>query len=301
MISYHGNGQNELHMVFNFPLMYTRHLTPKWIRSNQKERLKALYAVSPTCWPCNTLGNHDSPRVYNRFGDGQHDAELARLHLALMLTLKGTPFLYNGEEIGMVDLRLTDIDQFRDLVGVWQYNAMIAELGLPKEIALAKAAENSRDKNRTPNQWRNAPNAGFCPETVQPWLPVNPNYAQGVNVADQEMDPDSLLNFYNRMLRVRKATLALQYGDYHPLHETASDYLAFLRTTEAQTCLVILNYSDQRLKLDFQKTARKARIIYSNYKDEGLTMDLKSVSLNPFEIFIAQVTMESIHASSVEK
>src|SRR5439155_16033142 len=97
-VAYHGTGDDELHLVFNFPLMRAGTLTPAHVRANQAERLSKL---PHGAWPCNTLGNHDSPRVWSRYGDGVHDAELARLHLALLLALKGTPFLYNGEEIGI--------------------------------------------------------------------------------------------------------------------------------------------------------------------------------------------------------
>ena len=103
-IDYMGNGDDELHLVFNFPLMRMERITPGHIRRNQKERLTRLDALPLKGWPCNTLGNHDTSRIHTCFGDKQHDAELARLHAALVLTLKGTPFLYNGEEIGMTDL-----------------------------------------------------------------------------------------------------------------------------------------------------------------------------------------------------
>jgi alpha-glucosidase len=128
--SYHGNGEDELSLVFNFPLLRSTRLSPAVIRKNQKVRLADLAQVSPQAWPCNTLGNHDSPRLFNHFGDGQHDAELARLHLALMLTLRGTPFLYNGEEIGMTDFMLTDLLQFRDRMGIWYYQAAVDSLGV---------------------------------------------------------------------------------------------------------------------------------------------------------------------------
>jgi len=255
-LAYHGDGTDELHMVFNFPLMRTERLTPAWVRKNQRERLSALARISPDAWPCNTLGNHDSPRVYNRFGDGIHDAELARLHLVLLLTLRGTPFLYNGEEIGMTDLMLTDIRQFRDVLGIWFYQAQVEELGVPPAIALERAARLTRDKCRTPMQWAHAPNSGFCPAEVEPWLPVNPNYADGVNVAEQDEDPASLLNFYRRALHLRRETPALVEGDYVPLNTRAQDYLAFLRRTEGQTCLVVLNFSARRLTLHATGEAR---------------------------------------------
>ncbi|MEA3341337.1 MAG: alpha-glucosidase, partial [Chloroflexota bacterium] len=181
-IAYYGDGSNELHLAFNFPLMRTERITPAWVRANQRERLSAL---PPGSWPCNTLNNHDTSRVYSRYGDGENDDALARIHLALTLTLRGTPFLYNGEEIGMTDLLLEDIDQFRDNLGVWLYHALIDELREPPAKALALAARSSRDRCRTPVQWADAANGGFSPAGAQTWLPVNPNYAQGVNVTGQ--------------------------------------------------------------------------------------------------------------------
>lgn len=284
-ISYYGDGRNELHMVFNFPLMRTERLTPAWIRANQQERLAALPSGS---WPCNTLGNHDSPRLYNRYGDGEHNEALARLHLVLMLTLPGTPFLYNGEEIGMSDWKLTDIEQFRDNVAVWIYGVAAKEFGrLPAE-ALATANNSGRDKCRTPMQWANAANGGFSPAGVATWLPVNPNYAEGVNAAEQVGDPDSMLNFYRRLLRLRKETPALVAGDYRPLPETAEDYLAFVRETEGQRVLVVLNLSERPQILHFDLEGNTAHVLYSSQEREGTTADLSQLPIVPFEIYIAE-------------
>jgi len=284
-ITYYGDGTNELHLAFNFPLMKTERITPAWVRANQQERLSAL---PPGAWPCNTLNNHDTSRVYSRYGDGQNDAALARLHLALLLTLRGTPFLYNGEEIGMTDLLLGDISQFRDNLGVWLYHALVDELREPPSKSLALAARSSRDRCRTPVQWADAPNGGFSPAGVQTWLPVNPNYAQGINVADQLDDPDSLLNFYRRLLRVRKQTPALIAGDYRPLHEDAEDYLAFLRSCNEQICLVVLNTSDQAHTLRFDLDAHIARPVFSSHT-RGDTDDLSQLAIAPFEIYIAEL------------
>ena len=239
-----------------------------------------LAAVSPDTWPCNTLGNHDTPRLYTRFGDGAedsgaedrvHDDELARLHLALLLTLKGTPFLYNGDEIGMTNLDLPDISLFRDTMATWLYHNEVEQFGVDPTEALAYACKFTRDQGRSPLQWCNAPNAGFCPPGVTPWLPVNLNYARGVNVADQEKEPDSLLNFYRRMLRLRRQTPALVEGEYVPLldgrktrrrgdmeiqgdeEQLAEDCLVFLRKSREQTCLVALNFSGKTLVLDTAK------------------------------------------------
>jgi alpha-glucosidase len=288
-IAYMGNGQDEMDLVFNFPLMRTPKLTPSFIRQNQTERLQALAAVSPGAWPCNTLGNHDSPRMITSYGDGEHDTEIARLNLALLLTLKGTPFLYNGEEIGIGDYFLDDIRKFRDMLGVWTYNSLLEHLQMPAEQALQISNMRSRDKNRTPMQWSNAPNAGFCPEGIAPWLPVSPSYAQGNNVADQENDPGSMLNYYRTLINLRKSTPALIAGDYIPLAEQVEDVLAFTRTTLYQNCLVALNYSGQAKTLELSIPWKQANLLYTNHDPQIKIINLNRMILHPYEVLIAEL------------
>jgi alpha-glucosidase len=287
-VSYHGKGDNELHMVFNFPLMRTNRLTPAWIRANQEVRHATL---PPGAWPCNTLNNHDSTRVFTRFQNGQNDDAIGRAALALMLTLRGTPFLYNGEEIGMSDYRLVDIELFRDPPAVWFYNAVIAD-GTSPEEALILAADASRDRCRTPMQWSNATNAGFSPQTVTTWLPLNPNYAHGINVADQQNDPDSMLSFYKRLLHLRRQTRALIDGDYTPLNVSAEDYFAFLRRSPetGQTCLVVLNLSEKSDTLKFDLPAQNLRCLFSTHTPAGESVSGKALPIEPFEIFIGELT-----------
>jgi alpha-glucosidase len=286
-VKFYGDGSDELHMAFNFPLMRTPRLTPAWVRANQEARLSAL---PPRAWPCNTLGNHDAPRVYSRYGDGEHDDALARLSLALMLTLRGTPFLYNGEEIGMTDYRFTDIDRFQDLWGLWHYRMRREMFGASPEEAAQHAAKSGRDKCRTPMQWADAPNGGFCPADVTPWLPVNPNYAEGVNVAEHEDDPDAMLNFYRAMIQMRQRTPALIAGDYVPLLEANEDVLAFLRRSEEQTCLVVLNFSEQThtLAFDLSEAADEAQTIFSN-RDRADATSLAAFEIAPFEIYVGEI------------
>jgi alpha-glucosidase len=289
-IAFMGAGDDEIHLVFNFPLMRADRMIPAHIRTNQMERLARLARLQPPGWPCNTLGNHDSPRLFNRFGDGVNDLALAKLNLALMLTLKGTPFLYNGEEIGMTDMLLEDIAQFRDRLGVFYYNALTAQLGMPADQAIRIAAQGSRDKNRTPMQWDNAPNAGFCPEGITPWLPVNPNFLVGVNVADQAKDPSSLLSFYRLHLALRKSTPALIAGDFKLLAEDNEDCLVFIRSTGEQTCLVILNYSPRQCEIDLSEVDSVEKILYSNHLPPNQFHPLNQMQIQPFEILIADIT-----------
>jgi alpha-glucosidase len=285
-IAYYGNGSDELHMVFNFPLMQVAKLTPTHIRENQALRLGALPAGA---WPCNTLGNHDAPRVWSRYGDGIHNDSLARLHLALMLTLKGTPFLFNGEEIGMADLELSSIDQLRDTAAIGQYQIMTTLLGMDKDLALQSAIVTTRDRCRSPLQWSSAPHAGFSPPDVPPWLPAHPNHANGVSVAEQEYDPASLLTFYRRMLHLRRATPALIAGDYQALHPHSEDTIAFVRhdASSAQTCLVVLNFSSEPQTLRFEFGGQQAQVLFSSHPRADQILVLDQVEIAPFEVLIA--------------
>ena len=292
-IAYIGDGIDELHLVFNFPLMRTERITPSHIRSNQKKRLTQLHALAYKGWPCNTLGNHDTSRIHTVYGNKLHDAELARLHAALVLTLRGTPFLYNGEEIGMTDYIITDPTKLRDTMATWYYDSLINDLKVSPEEAALRAGEMSRDKNRTPMQWTNNPNAGFSPANVQTWLPVNPDYARGINVRDQEHNPASLLNYYKLLLKVRRQTPALIEGDYIPLNHTSKDYFAFLRKTDQQTVLVVLNFSGQPIELDFSRAKeikqRNLRILLSSAQRLLTTKPPSGLTISPFEVLIAEV------------
>jgi alpha-glucosidase len=283
-ISFYGSGDDELHMIFNFPLMRTDRITPIWVRENQRDRLAEL---PPGAWPCNTLNNHDTTRMRTAFSDGAHELDLVKLNLALMLTLKGTPFLYNGEEIGMTDYPLSEIGQFKDNLGVWTYHVAADVFGLPYEEAVKAASGRSRDKARTPCQWRNAPNGGFCPPDVQPWLPVNPNYQEGVNYEDQQGDAHSLLNYYRKLISVRRENPALIDGEFQTVDKGAEGYLAFLRTSEHQNFLVALNYSDSPQRLDLDLPASTIKVVFSSCTREGLEQTTK-LNLEPFEVFIGQ-------------
>jgi alpha-glucosidase len=291
-VAYYGTGDNELHLAFNFPLMQTERLTAAHIRANQALRLAAL---PDGAWPCNTLGNHDAPRVWSRYGDGVHDAALARLHLALMLTMKGTPFLFNGEEIGMADLELTDAGQLRDTTAINQYRTMTEKLGVPPAQALQAVVAATRDRCRSPHQWSNEPNSGFSPPHVTPWLPVHSNYADGINVAAQENDPTSLLSFYQTILRLRRATPALIAGDYQTLHPQSDAYFAFLRHDEAsdQTCLVVLNFSDEAQTIAFDLDDKRSRVLFSSEPHANQPLTLASLTLAPFEVFVAELSVSS--------
>jgi alpha-glucosidase len=137
-------------------------------------------------------------------------------------------------------------------------------------------------------QWADAPNAGFSPPGVEPWLPVNPNYAQGVNVADQEHDPGAILQFYRRLLAVRRATPALLAGEYAALHPEAEEALLFTRATPEQTVLVGLNFSEQAQSIVLEPDLRARRVLFSS-AGRPVGDDGGDLVLAPFEVYIAAV------------
>ena len=289
-IAYMGDGSDELQLVFNFPLMRTERLTPDHIRRNQDERLAGLDALPVRGWPCNTLGNHDSSRLRTRYGDGSHDDALARLHAALLLTLRGTPFIYNGEEIGMSDLIIEDPARLRDTMAVWYHRALIDALGVDPAEAARRAGQMTRDKNRTPLQWSAGANAGFCPAGVEPWLPVHPDHARGVNVADQDGRPESLLAHYRRLLQVRRASPALVGGEYRALPVQGADLLVFLREHPQQSVLVALNFAPQPQPVSVQLPGwRQARVLFRSGEPQGAALPLGALPLGPHEAFIAEL------------
>lgn len=286
-LRFYGNGEDELHLNFNFPLMRTNRLTPHWVRKNQRERLSAL---PDGAWPCNTLNNHDAGRMKSQFGDGKHDDQIARVNLALLLTLKGTPFLYNGEEIGMVNHNGLKVEDFRDPLSLRAYQLEIELLGSPAHEAEVFASDYGRDKCRTPLHWSNSPNAGFCPAEVKPWLPVHPNYADGVNVEEQKKNPDSLLNYYHRLLQLRKELPALIEGEYQPLDESHPAVFSFLRYTAQQTCLIALNMKSHRARVNLPENIKNLRCVFSTHRSEDLPRG-NNLTLQPFEVWIGVTDM----------
>jgi alpha-glucosidase len=198
----------------------------------------------------------------------------------------------------MSDLLLRDIDQFRDLLSLWVYQLEIDVLGASPAQALDFAARFGRDKCRTPFQWSSQAHAGFCPAEANPWLPIHPNYSEGVNVADQEKDPGSLLNFYRSLLRLRRETPALIAGDYIPVCESSAEILAFIRSKPDLNpdCLVVLNMTAEPQIAVFDRLTTlvpglgqppRGRLLFSTHERKAVETDLQHVKLEPYEIWIA--------------
>lgn len=297
-VAYYGSGDDELDLVFNFPLMRSTWLCPGTVRGNLGDRWAA---IPDGGWDAVTLGNHDEPRVRSRHSTGMDDFAVARLGAILVLTLPGTPFLYYGEEIGMTDLLFDDVALLRDNWGRWLYEVSVGELGLLPDDALALAAAHGRDKARTPMQWSAAANAGFSPEGLAPWLPVNPNFATGVNVAEQREDAGSLLELYHRLLDVRRRHAALSRGDCVLVDGDAPDHLAYVRTAEGSSCLVVLNMTARSQTVEFDLPDRGLRLLVST-RARASALDLETpIELAAYEGWVAALGLRPLSAQQADR
>ncbi len=233
-----------VHGAFNFDMLGC-HWDPACFLKVVQETEKTMHHEA---WPVNFLNNHDTSRSASRFRSGENDERL-KVAAALTLTLRGTPYIYYGEEIGMRNIHVPR-RFIQDGVGEKYWPIF-----------------DGRDKNRAPMQWDATPHAGFT--TGKPWLPVHPDFPQR-NVEAQRKDPKSLLNFYKRLIQVRKDLPALRRGLFQPLTYDPRNLLAYLRQTREQTVLVALNFGRRpvRLAVGIDLRQRSWRLALSSHHEK---------------------------------
>jgi alpha-glucosidase len=260
----HYSGPDRLHAAFSFDftptdLFYPWH--PAWLLK-QIERREAFFTGEH--WPTTVLSNHDIPRTATRYTRGEEDA-LAKIAMALLLTLRGTPFMYYGEEIGMRDVSLRR-GKIMDPPGKRYWPIF-----------------KGRDGCRSPMQWDDTPYAGFS--SAKPWLPVHPNYHQR-NVAAQNEDPDSLLTFTRKLIALRKEVPALRRGEFVLLTTKPRDALVYLRRTASQTVLVALNFHDRRVyeQLDQVVSGKHWRSLLAARDDGAVLLSDNYLELAPHQV-----------------
>jgi alpha-glucosidase len=257
-------GDDRLHAAFNFQMQACAWWAPFF-----NDAIHAWqHALPAEAWPTWVLNNHDAPRSSSRYHTGEDDSRL-KAAAALLLTLRGTPFLYYGEEIGMRNIALSR-DQIRDPIGRRYWPVY-----------------RGRDGCRAPMQWNDAPNGGFSVPQVTPWLPLHPDGKQR-NVAAQEADPDSLLNFYKHLIALRKSSPALRGGLFAPITYGTRFLLAYLRQTEDEMVLVALNFSrrPQRLVLGRQLEGVQWELLLSSQRRELVGIHAGLLPLQPHEAIL---------------
>jgi alpha-glucosidase len=267
---YYGpNGNNELQLPMDFMFTRVDKLSPPEFR-------KQIAAVdSAGGWPVYVISNHDIPRSYNRYGDGKHDDQIARLMAGFYLTLRGTAIMYYGEEIGMTTTEPKRKEDVKDPIG---------KIGWPKE--------KGRDGERTPMQWDEAVNGGFS--TAKPWLPVPATYKTH-NVATELKDPHSILSFYKQVLSLRHSNPALLEGEYIALNEDDPNVMSYLRRYKDDAVLVVLNMSGnpQKASFDLSKqgyASASTKTLVSTRAQTPPDGPLQPLNLEPYEVYIASVS-----------
>ncbi|MGD0757987.1 MAG: alpha-glucosidase [Candidatus Sulfotelmatobacter sp.] len=261
---YYGQGKDELQLPMDFLFTTVNKLSPAEFR----KQIAAVDAASG--WPTFVISNHDIVRSYDRYGDGRHNDQIAKLMAALYLTLRGTPIIYYGEEIGMKTTPPTRKEDVKDPIG---------RTGWPEE--------KGRDGERTPMQWDESANAGFS--TATPWLPVPPTYKTH-NVADESKDPNSVLEFYKSVLKLRHTSKALLDGSYAALNESDANVLSYLRAYKDDVVLVALNMSGSPKKVNFELKRNgfsSAKTLVATGKSSAKGDE---VFLEPYGVFIGQLT-----------
>ncbi len=266
---YYGDHSDELQMPMDFMFTKVDKLSPPEFR-------RQIAAVdSAGGWPVFVLSNHDIVRSYVRYGDGQHNDAIAKLMASLYLTLRGTPIMYYGEEIGMTNNDPVRKEDVKDPIG---------RVGWPQE--------KGRDGERTPMQWDDSLNAGFTRGI--PWLPIPPSY-KTVNVASELKDPSSILQVYRSLLTLRHQNRALLDGDYVALNESDANVLSYLRRYKNEAVLVVLNMSSQPQDASFDLApqgfgAKSARTLLSTMTAVSKENSLSHLSLEPFSVYIGAVS-----------
>jgi oligo-1,6-glucosidase len=240
-------------------------------------------------WNSLYLSNHDQPRSVSRFGDdGYYRVESAKLLGTFLHMLQGTPYVYQGEEIGMTNVRFPSIDDYRDIETLNMYRDFVHNRGIDPATVMAGIHAKSRDNARTPMQWDDSPNAGFT--TGHPWIGVNPNYPQ-INVRDALADPDSVFHYYKKLIRLRKENPVIVHGRYDLLLEAHGEIYAFTRTHGDDRLLVILNFTANRpvfaLPSDITYSAKDLMI--ANYEVDAAE-DIALLTLRPYEARVYRLT-----------
>lgn len=278
---------SELNMVFQFEHMdldggekfkwSTQPMPLVPLKENLSKWQKGLDGVA---WNSLYFCNHDQPRIVSRLGD-ESDAcrELSAKCIATCLhMMQGTPYVYQGEELGMTNTVFNSVDDFRDLESVNAYRELVESGLYTDEDMFPKIAHKSRDNARTPMQWDASENAGFT--TGTPWIALNPNYKK-INVADQLKREDSVFHYYQKLIRLRKENEIIVYGNYELLLPEDENIFAYTRSLDGKKLLTVCNFSKSEQKFDFSGY-ENAKVLISNYnRDAG-----KDGILKPYEAIV---------------
>jgi len=278
---------HEMDSAFRFDFMLSD-VKDAWKRLPWSlETLKAFnkenqFADDPHCWPIVFFEDHDFSRSVNRFGSSNpaYQERTAKLLATMLLSLRGTPLIYQGEEIGMVNYPFTSVDQYDD-IGVRNLWKDLVETGkVPAAEYLANVAFVDRDNSRTPMQWDRAAQAGFT-TSQKPWLAVNPNYPH-VNVVSELQNPTSVLRYYKELVALRKVRAELIFGTYRDVSEAGSKLYCYVRELDRRQALIMLNFSDAAVSFLAPAALSLRSLVTTNIPNSKVKPD-RTVTLLPWQ------------------
>ncbi|MCB0665935.1 MAG: alpha-glucosidase [Saprospiraceae bacterium] len=237
-------------------------------------------------WLAIFLSNHDNARLVDRFGNTSPEFRTLSVQMlnTFLLSMRGTPYTYYGDELGMTNIDMPSIDEYVDVDALGKYKAALAS-GQNLDKFMEELNYSSRENARTPMQWDDSENAGFTSGT--PWKRVNPNYKE-INVAAQEADPQSVLNHFRRMTRLRNENLVLVYGTYDMILDDHEEIYAYTRILEDDRLLVLLNFSDDKAMADLPNEVEIGATLINNYESDPFKGNNKVV-LEPYQAVIAEL------------
>ncbi|OUP79333.1 glucohydrolase [Anaeromassilibacillus sp. An172] len=289
-IKYSNPERHELSMIFQFEQCMLDRIPggERWdSRPLQLTELKQVFSkwqneLYGKGWNSLFWDNHDLPRIVSRWGnDGEYRVLSAKMLATLLHGMQGTPYIYQGEEIGMTNVPFNRLEDFSDIESV-NMRKEWKEKGKTDEEILVSLKRNSRDNARTPMQWNSGYQAGFT--TGTPWYKLNPNYVE-INAEDALNDENSIFYYYQKLIKLRKSTPAIIHGKYELLLPEDEDIYAYLRTYEGETILVVCNFHNCNRTFSFEG---KGETLISNYPTEKI-LDLKNIELKPYESAIYKI------------
>lgn len=289
---YARSDEKELNMVFQFEHMDvdSDEKAGKWttrkmdLRNLKKILTRWQKGLQDIAWNSLYWENHDQPRSVSRFGnDSDEYREISAKMLATCIhTMQGTPYVYQGEELGMTNCPFNTLDNFRDLESINAFHELTEQGKMTEEDMMAAIGYKGRDNARTPMQWDDSAYAGFS--TTNPWIMVNPNYTK-INAKDQVNREDSVFKYYQKLIKLRHESELIVYGTYDLILDDDKDIYAYIRTLGDEKLIVYCNFSENTREVELPEEFVNKKVLISNYSDAKAN---QKITLRPYEAIVIQ-------------
>lgn len=285
-LKYIGGKDKELDLMFHFQHMDADCILMDYLQTKfDLKKMKSAFSrwqnkINGKAWNTLYIENHDHPRIISRYGSEKYRIESGKMLANMYMLQQGTPFVYQGQEIGMTNIRLNCVDDYVDCFVKNNYKTAREKMHLPKKLCDELAFKSTRDNSRTPVQWSSAENAGFTLGT--PWFYINPNYKE-INVEAEDKDPDSILNHYRALIKFKKENDVAIYGDYKEHYRNSDKLYVYERNYQGKRLLVINSFTEDNVAFEAPKgfDLEKGTPILCNYKNP--TVQGNGFKTRPYE------------------